>query len=178
MLLLKRKGFTLIELMVVIAIIAVLAAVVTPQIFRQMAKGRRASAEAFYNSVKTAAHAYFSDTGQWPPNGAAGIAAFSTNPGGAVANSWDGPYIENWPTGTPWSSAVTYTWGWAAAGTNFNAVGAGERWITIPALGIPTVTDRTRIDIDLDGASGAGTGKVRITGAGVLICVSRDGLVS
>lgn len=173
----KKKGFTLIELMVVIAIIAVLAAVVAPQVFKQVAKGRRASAEAFYNSVKTAASAYFSDTAQWPANGAAGIAAFSTNPGGAVAATWDGPYVENWPTATPWGGG-TYAWGNAAAGVNFNAVGAGERWITIPAAAIPAA-DRTRIDIDIDGASGAATGKVRITAGGaVLICVSRDGAIS
>ena len=61
--------------MVVIAIIAVLSAVVAPQVFRQIAKARVSSTVGFYNSVKTAATAYYADIGQWPPGCGVGVGA-------------------------------------------------------------------------------------------------------
>jgi len=57
----KKKGFTLIELIVVIAIIGLLAAVIAPNVFRAIEKGKAASTEADYRSIKTGALAYFAD---------------------------------------------------------------------------------------------------------------------
>lgn len=186
----RKKGFTLIELMVVIAIIAVLAAVIAPQVFRQVAKGRAASVESFYNSVKTAATSYFSDTGAWPAscnpancNTIAGVnggfvAAATNNPG------WDGPYLDRWPTANGNPFAGNYNWvNTLVGGACFGAANA-ERFIVI--TNVVQAADRNRIDVAIDGAAGAATGKVRIgavapCGAGansVSIVVSRDGPIT
>lgn len=180
----KKKGFTLIELMVVIAIIAVLAAVVAPQVFRQVAKGRVASAEAFYNSVKVASTSYFSDVGQWPAscnqtncNTIAGANGGFVTTGANTA--WNGPYLDRWPlaAGNPWGG--NYTW---VSANNLifctACAAAGERYINITLV---PLADAQRIDRDKDGAIDGTTGMVRY-GAGatptVQMLISRDGPVN
>ena len=77
----NKKGFTLIELMIVIAIIAILAAIAIPQFQSYRTRGYNTAARADVKNAYTAAQAYFSDR----PTATIDAAALAT--GGYVAST-------------------------------------------------------------------------------------------
>ena len=62
----KQKGFTLIELMIVVAIIGILAAIAMPQYNRYVARTQVAEAFALLGPVKQALTLYHQETGEFP----------------------------------------------------------------------------------------------------------------
>lgn len=62
----KRKGFTLIELMIVIAIIIILAAIAIPNYLRMTDRARRSRVAGDFTSLATAIEAYSVDWGNYP----------------------------------------------------------------------------------------------------------------
>ena len=65
----KQKGFTLIELMIVVAIIGILAAVAIPQYQNYVARAQVAEGLALASGVKTAVTLYYQETGGFPDAG-------------------------------------------------------------------------------------------------------------
>jgi prepilin-type N-terminal cleavage/methylation domain-containing protein len=121
-----RKAFTLIELIVVIAIIAVLASVIAPSAFRSIEKAKISRATVDMKAIKTAAMAFYSDTGAWPLRGidddsrSSGKGFVTDDDGyGNPVPGWDGPYLQKWSV-NPWGAAGS-SWGskyyWDASDT-------------------------------------------------------------
>ncbi len=64
---LKAKGFTLIELMIVVAIIGILAAIAIPKFAQMLEKSREGATKGTLGSLKSAASIYYGDQqGIWP----------------------------------------------------------------------------------------------------------------
>jgi general secretion pathway protein G len=171
-----RKGFTLIELIVVIAIIAILAAVVAPNAFKAIEKAKISGAVGDFNSIKTAAAAFYSDVNAWPASCANHTACvqsqFITN--ASTPATWDGPYLDKWPVGRWANSEVSYT---SAAGTQFNTNSNNERFITITGM---TDAAEEKVDLAIDGGTAANftSGSVQRDGSNnLVILVSRDGAI-
>ena len=86
---LRRRGFTLVELMVVIAIIGLLATVVTVSVINKMEQANVGKVKADMKSIKDAMKLFKVNMGRWPRN----VNELLTAPPDA-RNRWKGPYIE------------------------------------------------------------------------------------
>ena len=80
----NQKGFTMIELMVVVVIVAILAAIAIPIYGKYIKNARMTEAESRIGEILTAAKAYAQETdtndngiGEWPPNATTGIVDMS-----------------------------------------------------------------------------------------------------
>jgi len=105
----RPKGFSLIELLVVIVIIGVLAAVVAPRFFGRTEQGNIAAARAQISNLSVALDNYQLDTGYYPSS-SQGLAALFTKPSGNPApRNWRGPYLKaKEAPADPWGNAYVY----------------------------------------------------------------------
>ena len=101
----RQAGVTLIEMMVVVTIIALFAALVLPKMLHQADKGRITAARAQINAFQTALGAYKLDTGIFP-NTEQGLQALLAKPEGV--NNWQGPYLQKQLDNDPWGRPYIY----------------------------------------------------------------------
>jgi len=99
-----KKGFTLIELMIVVLIIAVLAAVITPKFFGVTAKAKRARAEADIHELESACERFKLDVGRYPEN----LQELLEKPADDEEDAWHGPYVGNRELLDPWQNEYIY----------------------------------------------------------------------
>jgi general secretion pathway protein G len=86
-----EAGFTLLELLVVLGILALLAAIGYPQVLRYLGAARIETAKTQMSAISTALELYALDNGGFPPP-QAGLNALVQAPPGARA--WRGPYLK------------------------------------------------------------------------------------
>ncbi len=95
----------MIELLVVVTIIALFAALVGPRLFRHVGKSRSTAARAQISAFQTALGVYKLDTGRFPTT-EQGLQALRTKPDGA--ERWDGPYLPQDIPADPWGHPYAY----------------------------------------------------------------------
>ncbi|MGQ5524498.1 type II secretion system major pseudopilin GspG [Chitinimonas sp. PSY-7] len=101
----RSKGFTLLELLVVVAIIGLLAAYVGPRYFSQIGKSEQTIARAQVEAFAKALDAYRVDVGNYPTS-EQGLNALVTRP--TDVNKWNGPYMPKTLPADPWGRAYLY----------------------------------------------------------------------
>ena len=101
----RRSGFTLIELMIVVIILASLAGMVLPRILDRADDAKRNIARGEIASITMALNLYRLDNGRYPREEDGGLNALMTRPG--AAENWKGPYLEKDPM-DPWGRPYQY----------------------------------------------------------------------
>lgn len=121
----SRRGFTLVELLVISVVLAVLAAVVLPRFVCASARSREAALRSDLQLVRNAVSLFRDDTGAYPRSLAAlsataaptaGLDADGTRKTIAVAD-WRGPYLESVPSDPISGKAFRYSTADGSVGT-------------------------------------------------------------
>jgi general secretion pathway protein G len=102
---LRSRGFTLLELLVVIVIIGLLAGLVAPRFFDQVSKSNTKIARAQIDSLEKALDQYRLDVGAYPTT-EHGLAALNTKP--QNLEKWAGPYLKKAVPPDPWGNRYVY----------------------------------------------------------------------
>jgi general secretion pathway protein G len=98
-------GYTLTEMLVVIGIICLIAAVLTPAVLGQMSRARIKTAQLQLNTIAAEVEAFRTDVGRYP-SGSEGLGALVAAPQGA--DGWAGPYAKARQLKDPWGHDLIY----------------------------------------------------------------------
>ena len=88
------RGFTIIEVIVIVVILGILAAVIAPRLMSRIGQSRQGVAAANAASLSNQIRAIMIDNGGRLPPGAT-IEVLWERPGEVTAENWKGPYVEN-----------------------------------------------------------------------------------
>ena len=100
----SQKGFTLIELMIVMIILSLLAALVGPKLFQKIGSSKQKAAKAQIALFGGALDQFRLDIGRYP-SGEEGLDALRKNP---RLDHWDGPYLPKEVPPDPWGKPYIY----------------------------------------------------------------------
>lgn len=103
----RKRGFTLIEILVVIVVIAILATLVAPNVFQHVSTAKTSTAKSQIEMIGTALDAYRLDNGQYPTT-QQGLEALITKPTIDPPATWRGPYLRKEIPLDPWNEPYVY----------------------------------------------------------------------
>ncbi len=105
----RRRGFTLVELLVVIVILSMLAGIVAPKFFSQIGKSKWDACRAKMQPIVSAIDTFQLNTGEYPAN----LNELVTDPG---FPGWAGPYLKESQLYDTWDRLFDYVPGGASDG--------------------------------------------------------------
>lgn len=133
----SRRAFTLLEVVVSVVIVALLASVTAPVLFRHVADARVSAAKSDLSTISLALEAYALHMGDYPTT-TEGLAALTIAPGdagdaGDAGERWRGPYLKGATPRDPWGRDYIYEYAppqplfrLTSRGRDGRAGGAGE----------------------------------------------------
>lgn len=101
----RTRGFTLLELLVVLVVLGLLASLVAPKYFKQIGKSEAKTARAQIEGLTKAIDLYRLDTGKFPSSDQ-GLAVLLSKP--ANEPKWNGPYLQKAVPQDPWGRPYAY----------------------------------------------------------------------
>jgi general secretion pathway protein G len=130
----REAGFTLVELLVVLAIIGLVAGIVAPQVLRYLGTAKVSTTQTQMANIASALDLYYLDVGAYPSQDA-GLAALVITPSGATG--WNGPYLKT-------EAALLDGWGKA-----FGYSASAEQVVSIMSFGRDGKPQGEGLDADL-----------------------------
>lgn len=100
----NEKGFTLIEIIVVMVMIVLLASLVGPRLFPKLGKGKQSAAKAQIELLGQGLDQFRLDAGKYPTT-QQGLSVLVTNQN---IENWDGPYLKKGLPNDPWGKQYNY----------------------------------------------------------------------
>jgi prepilin-type N-terminal cleavage/methylation domain-containing protein len=172
----SRTGFTLPEVLVTVAIVAVLAAIVVPTVTNQIGKGDDTNLQTNAGSVATTITAFVSDVRKFPGRlqhlvtapVAADLDVTGSAYGAASVARWRGPYqngsLKAYASTSPTDSIF---WGLAYAVDSLSDTSftAANGYVGVTLGGVPSTAAALHIDSLIDGGTGAALGSLRWAGS-------------
>lgn len=103
----NEKGFTLIEIIIVVIILSLIAALVGPRLFKKVEKSKQQITKTQIVMIENSVKMFKLDTGRYPTT-EEGLKVLLENTGGI--SNWDGPYLEKGLPKDPWGKDYVYTY--------------------------------------------------------------------
>jgi general secretion pathway protein G len=103
----KRKGFTLVELLVVVGIIAMLATIMAPRMFKGLGQTKAKIARAKMTVIENAIAQFQLNCGRIPSEADGGLEALLAAPAD-LEGKWNGPYCKKSELLDPWDNPYQY----------------------------------------------------------------------
>lgn len=135
-----ESGYTLTEMLVVIGIICLIAAVLTPNLLGQLGRSRAKAAQLQLDTVASSVEIFKSDVGRYPTQ-IEGLNALVKDPGSLTG--WTGPYVKSAQSlNDPWNDPILYK------------LAPDDRSFYVQSLGADGKTGGTGLDADLRSPAG------------------------
>lgn len=166
----SRSGFTLIEILVALILIALLLGAVVPAVMNQVTKGDTNRVLEDLSAVTSGMQTFRMDVKRWPGELEHLITTISTTDndiGGnaytqGMVNKWAGSYLDGVSL-TPSSTLITGAEGEIQNAFQNTLTLNNEAYMTIVVANLPE-SQRQAIDVAVDGAVGASAGRVHVSG--------------